>query len=300
MKGVESTWEPKFDYFHVGAEIGCILYCCSYNHHQAVHCQDVRIVIQCISVFFIKHEMAFLCVIIGTTVFTLGNQVQGMEFSTARPVGFTIISFESMRIGASRLHIESKLLIQCTRIIVSMTLTHWRCKWNNCSMVLNSLEWLRRHMPQQRSLSTVQKRWKRKERKQKMLRLRLHPDSRLWNSCRTERQREDSCGCLWRRWSPDLIKKIGSSYTRCRAPRWRPVMWKRWRSVWRNTRAMVISADNISRRSKPLAPPPLLLLLLLRLLFRLRRCRLPLQSPSPPSALHKRSQPWVRNDESGC
>jgi len=114
-----------------------------------------------------------------------------------------------------------------------------------------------------------------------------------------QRERENSCGCLWRWWSPDLIKKIGSSYTRCRAPRWRPVMWKRWRSVWRNTRAMAISADNISRRSKPLAPPPLLLLLLLRLLFRLRRCRLPLQFPSPPSALHKRSQPWVRNDESG-
>jgi hypothetical protein len=82
----------------------------------------MRIVIQCISVFFIKHEMAFLCVIIGTTVFTLGNQVQGTEFSTARPVGFTIISFESIRIGASRLHIESKLLIPCTRIIVAMIL----------------------------------------------------------------------------------------------------------------------------------------------------------------------------------
>jgi hypothetical protein len=51
----------------------------------------MRIVIQCISVFFIKHEIAFLCVIIGTTVFTLGNQAQGTEFSTARPVGFTII-----------------------------------------------------------------------------------------------------------------------------------------------------------------------------------------------------------------
>ncbi len=119
-----------------------------------------------------------------------------------------------------------------------------------------------------------------------------------WSSCSTERHREDGCCCLWWRWSPDLIKKISSSYTRCRAPTWRPVMWKRWRSVWRNTRAMAISADNISRRSKPLAPPPLLLLLL-RLLFRRRRCRLPLQAPSPPSALHKRSQPWVRNDESG-
>ncbi len=122
MEGVESTWEPKIDYFHLGAEIGCILYYCSYNHHQAVHHQDMRIVIQCISVGFIKHEMAFLCVNIGTTVFTLGNQVQGSEFSTAGPVGFTIISFESIRIGASRLHIESKLLIQSTRIIVAMNL----------------------------------------------------------------------------------------------------------------------------------------------------------------------------------
>jgi hypothetical protein len=48
--------------------------------------------------------------------------VQGSEFSTARPVGFTIISFDGRRIGASRLHIESELLIQCTRIIVAMTL----------------------------------------------------------------------------------------------------------------------------------------------------------------------------------
>jgi hypothetical protein len=77
----------------------------------------MKIVIQYISVFFIRHEMAFLCVIIGTTVFTLGT-----EFSTARPVGFTKIYFESIRIGASRLHIESKLLIQCTRIIVAMSL----------------------------------------------------------------------------------------------------------------------------------------------------------------------------------
>jgi hypothetical protein len=106
MEGVESTWEPKIDYFHLRAEIGCILYYCGYNHHQAVHRQDMRIVIQCISVF-IKHEMAFLCVIIGPSVFTLGNQAQATEFSTARPVGFTIISFESIRIGASRLHILS-------------------------------------------------------------------------------------------------------------------------------------------------------------------------------------------------
>ncbi len=66
--------------------------------------------------------MAFLCVIIGTTVFTLENQAHGTELSTARPVGFTIISFESIRIGASRFHIESKLLIRSTRIIVAMTL----------------------------------------------------------------------------------------------------------------------------------------------------------------------------------